>query len=413
MTTARRFAFLALPLLAIALTACESSTTGLDERDLATMAALEGPFELSPAVFDIDATPAGTIVAAENATIKEIRKNGLVELVEVPTIPGVAVNGIEAIGRGNFFATSAGLDQAEGAGLWRVSPGGARQVGDIEAFETEVDPDANVGPGWKDPACEALPGFTAGPQSNPYHLAVLSGSETLIADAAGNTLLHATTDGRIDTVAVFTPPLDEATDDLAVLSGSETLIADAAGNTLLHATTDGRIDTVAVFTPPLDEATDDWRVLFELTDGTPCYVQPVPTSVDVGPEGAYYVGELTGAPATPGMSRIWRIESGSRGVTCPSDACTEVASDLTSILDVEFGPDGFLYVVEMDANGWLAATTGDAIGGTVKRCDVETGVCTTVEDGLELPGAITFDGRGTMWLLESGIVTPTVRAIEP
>jgi len=369
MTTARRFAFLALPLLAIALTACESSTTGLDERDLATMAALEGPFELSPAVFDIDATPAGTIVAAENATIKEIRKNGLVELVEVPTIPGVAVNGIEAIGRGNFFATSAGLDQAEGAGLWRVSPGGARQVGDIEAFETEVDPDANVGPGWKDPACEALPGFTAGPQSNPYHLAVLSGSETLIADAAGNTLLHATTDGRIDTVAVFTPPLDEAT--------------------------------------------DDWRVLFELTDGTPCYVQPVPTSVDVGPEGAYYVGELTGAPATPGMSRIWRIESGSRGVTCPSDACTEVASDLTSILDVEFGPDGFLYVVEMDANGWLAATTGDAIGGTVKRCDVETGVCTTVEDGLELPGAITFDGRGTMWLLESGIVTPTVRAIEP
>lgn len=367
MTTAHRFACLVLPLLAIALTACESSTSGLDDSDLATAAALEGPFELSPAVFDIDATPAGTILAAENATIKEIRKDGVATLVEVPTIPGVAINGIEAIGRGSFFATSAGLDLAEGAGLWRVSPGGARLVADIEAFETEVDPDANVGPGWKDPLCEDVPGFTAGPQSNPYHLAVLSGRETLIADAAGNALLHATTDGRIETVAVFTPPLDATT--------------------------------------------GDWQVLFELPDDTTCYVQPVPTSVDVGPDGAFYVGELTGVPAIPGTSRIWRIEPGSRGVGCPSAACVEVVSGLTSILDVEFGPDGFLYVVEMDANGWLAATTGDAIGGTVQRCDVETGACTTLEDGLALPGAITFDRRGTLWLLESGIVAPTVRAI--
>lgn len=371
MTTAHRLALLVLPFM-LGLTACESSTAGPGGDEPLAVRARDTTFALSPAVFDIDATPAGTILVAENATVKEIRETGIVELIEVPTIPGVAVNGIEAIGRGNFFATSAGLDLAEGAGLWRVSPGGARLVADIEAFERNFDPDANVGPGWKDPRCEESDAFSAGPQSNPYHLAVLSGHATLIADAAGNTLLHATTDGRIETVAVFTPPVDEST--------------------------------------------GEGQVLFELSDGTPCFVQPVPTSVDVGPDGAYYVGELTGYPAVPGTSRVWRIEPGSRGVTCPSDACVHVLSGLTSVIDVEFGPDGFLYVVEMDANGWYQALQGDPpdpAGGTVQRCDVASGDCVTVEEGLDLPGAITFDERGTLWLLQSGILSPTVEAILP
>jgi hypothetical protein len=275
-------------------------------------------------------------------------------------------------GRRSFFATSGGLDLAAGAGVWHVSGGTARLVGDIEAFETENDPDAFEGPQWKDPACEEDPaqGFTAGPQSNPYHLAALSGSTVLVADAAGNALLSAKKNGDVDWVAVFTSPTDE--------NGAYRFLK-----------------------PALNEPSIE------------CYVQPVPTSVAVGPEGDYFVGELTGAPATPGWSRIWRIKGGATNVTCPSGDCEVAVEGLTSVIDLEFGPDGSLYVVEYDANGWLAATAfGNAAGGAIKRCDVEAGTCAVVASGLSFPSAITFDQRGTMWLLENNIIAPVVRRVD-
>lgn len=363
--------------------------------------ALEGPFEFqAPPVFDIDATPNGSILAAatvfpqteippegtSTTTIKEVTQRGIQDVVDISTAKGSPINGLESIGRGSFFATSGGLDQGVGAGVWHVSRGNARLVGDVEAFEKENDPDAFEGLQWKDPKCEINPqqGFTAGPQSNPYHLARLSGSTALVADAAGNTLLTASTSGTVDWVAALTPPTKGGTG------------AASSSNR------------------------EDWRVLFPLNESTNCYVQPVPTAVDVGPDGAYYVGELTGvtpanlggSPST-GLSRVWRIEPGARNVTCPSGDCEVVMDGLTSVIDAAFGPKGYLYVVEYDANGWFAATSlGNAAGGAIKRCDVDAGTCSIVEDGLTLPGAITFDKRGTLWVLENNIGAPTVRKVK-
>lgn len=332
-----------------------------------------GGYTFAATVLDIAAAPGGGILVAENTTIREMRRGDVVDVATVPVVPGSPINGLAAVGRRSILATSGGLDLAVGAGVWHVTAGGARQVADIRAFEVANDPDAYHGPRWKSQRCEADPvqGFTAGPQSNPYHLAMLTGSTALVADAAGNTLLTASIDGELDWVAVFTPPVD--------------------GN-------------------------GEYRVLFELADGTDCYVQPVPTAVDIGPDGAYYVGELTGATAdlsdAPGASRVWRIEPGARHVTCPSDDCRVVVSGLTSVVDVAFGPDGRLYVVEMDENGWLAALIlGNAAGGTLNRCDVGSGACTVVEDGLPFPGAITFDDRGGLWLLENGVIAPTIRPV--
>lgn len=337
-------------------------------------------------VFDIDAAPDGSIlVAGADGTIYAVRDD-TVEVVAGLPLPQTApvpttLNGIAAIGRGNYFATTGGGDLAAGAKLWRVAPGGARMVADIEAFEIANDPDATAGLAWKDPACEAVDGFSAGPQSNPFHLAVLSGRTALVADAAGNVLYAASTDGRIEVVATFTPPV-------------------AGGGASANP--------------------DDWMVRFTLNEGeedeADCYVQPVPTSVAIGPDGAYYVGELTGAtPAladAPGLSRIWRIDPGARNVVCPSAACQPVVSGLTSVIDVAFGPDGLLYVVEYDERGWLAALIAfDDFEGTVKACDVGTGGCTDVATELVLPGAITFDKRGTLWLLEANLIAPTLRTV--
>lgn len=331
--------------------------------------------DLVPLVLGIEATPDGGILITQNDLVRELRRGELTTVAQLPVAdtedggPGgtpatAPVNGLAALGRGNFFATTGGLDSAQGAGLWRVSRGNARLVADIAAFEHANDADATEG--WKDHACEAADGWTAGPQSNPYQLTALSGGEVLIADAAGTSLLRAKTNGDIDWVAVFPPAYDD----------------------------DG-----------------EWLVQHELEGDVTCYVQPVPTAVDVGPDGAYYVTELSGTPtpadlmgpdALAGLARVWRIEAGSSNVICPSEDCTLVVEGLTSVMDAEFGPDGRFYVVELDAAGWfLPAVTWQVAGGAIKACDVTTGECEVVEEGLPTPGAITFDKRGRLWVVDN------------
>lgn len=338
-------------------------------------------YEFSAPVFDIAAAPNGNIIVAETqpiglpgeTTVWEIRKGGARTLLEIPQpVTGTPINGIEAVGRGNLLVTNGGLDLAAGARLLRVTRGGTKVVADIEAFETQHDPDALVGPQWKTPACEVPGGFSAGPQSNPYHL-TRDGATALVADAAGNSVLAASMSGSVELVAVMTPPVVNG--DWLVLSPLSAAFPD---------------DPDAV--------------------GVDCYVQPVPTSVAVGRHGDYYVGELTGvtpgdfgAPNSPstGLSRIWRIDEGARNVVCPSAACEEVFSGFTSIMDVAIGPDGMLYVVEADENGWFAASVlGSAAGGTINRCDVASQSCQPIASNLSFPSAIAFDKWGGLWVVE-------------
>src|SRR5579864_5599960 len=175
--------------------------------------------------------------------------------------------------------------------------------------------------------------------------------------------------------------------DLARLTGGKTLIADAAGNDLLVADETGDIDWVATFPAQNGE-------------------QAVPTSVAVGPDGAYYVGELTGFPATLGISRIWRVAPGTRHAHCGmSPACSIVATGLTSIIDLAFAPSGKLYVAQLDDASWRAAEEGGGVGGSVHACDVVTGSCQTVVSHIPLLTSIAFRGStlwGAIWALVPG-----------
>lgn len=186
--------------------------------------------------------------------------------------------------------------------------------------------------------------------------------------------------------------------DLAHLGGRSTLIADAAGNSLLVADESSNLDWVASFPFKFGVPCPEW-----FCEGTvPFPVQPVPTSVAVGPDGAYYVGELTGFPGTPGQSNVWRIEPGTTHAACGSSSkCKIVGTGFTSIIDLQFGKDGKLYVVELDEASWFAIEPGSPIaplGGTINRCSIG-GVslsCTTRASGLPIPTAIAFD-RGTLY----------------
>jgi glucose/arabinose dehydrogenase len=165
------------------------------------------------------------------------------------------------------------------------------------------------------------------------------------------------------------------------------LVVDAAGNSLLRVSRGGRIEPQAVFeSRPQGRATDS-----------------VPTSVAVGPDGAYYVGELTGAnPFLPGQARIWRIAPG-RG---PELYC----SGFSFIIDLDFDQRGNLYVLEHASgpNGPFAGTPGQLVR-------VERGCSATpVRTGLQAPMSVAIGPDGDAYVSLNG-TTPTngeVRRLE-
>ena len=97
------------------------------------------------------------------------------------------------------------------------------------------------------------------------------------------------------------------------------MATDAGGNDLLRIRANGSISTLATFPS---------RAQGRFTDS-------VPTTV-VSRNGAYYVGELTGAPFVPGEANIYKV--------VPGQAPTVFMSGFSFIIDMTFGPDGSLYV---------------------------------------------------------------------
>jgi hypothetical protein len=70
--------------------------------------------------------------------------------------------------------------------------------------------------------------------------------------------------------------------------------------------------------------------------------QSVPTSIALGPDGAYYVGELAESSGK-GKARVWRVPA-------EGGTATVYRSGFTTISGVAFGPDGSLFVTEFALN---------------------------------------------------------------
>jgi sugar lactone lactonase YvrE len=117
--------------------------------------------------------------------------------------------------------------------------------------------------------------------------------------------------------------------------GNDRFVADAGGNDLLLER-DGNVSVLAVF-PPVASG-----------------VESAPAAVRVGPDGALYVGELTGPRARNGSARVWRL--------VPGQAPQVFARGFTRIAGLAFGPDRSLYVTEHSRN-----LRGDDPRGSIVR----------------------------------------------
>lgn len=194
--------------------------------------------------------------------------------------------------------------------LQQVRPNGkTRYLANVAAYETAEDPDG------------------AGADSNPYGVALVPGGR-LVADAGANALFKVANNGAISTVAVF-PPLDPAP-----------------------------------FVPPscFGDLPPEVQALFPPA-GVPIPPQAVPTSVKVGPDGAYYVGILTGFPFPVGAAKVYRVDPATGDVSVFADG-------LTHVTGIDFGPDGALYVAQMTDTSLLEAEICDNPAlGSVLRID--------------------------------------------
>ncbi len=296
-------------------------------------------------VFGLTTAPDGSLLVTDTgAGIGEIRRGRLAQVAHLPGVTDVA-----PIGRGDMFALTSPGFGGEGK-LYRVSRGSTREIADLLEFETRVNPDGGA------------------IDSNPFDVAVLSGGEALVADAAANALLIVDPRGRVDWIATLP--------NQVVSTANAKAIFGCPGSGVPQCNL-----------PPQIPA------------------QPVTTSVAIGPDGAYYVGELKGFPAPKEKSRVWRIEPGTRHAKCGSSpACQVVADGFTSIIDLAFGPDGTLYVMELDEESWLAMEEGQGTGGSVNACDPSTWTCAQVATNLFMLTSAAVGRDGTIYVVTNALI---------
>jgi len=160
-----------------------------------------------------------------------------------------------------------------------------------------------------------------------------------------------------------------------VATSSGYAVADAGGNTLLWVSRKGAISTLAVFPSRMVDAPPS----LGLPPGTQIPFQSVPTSVVQGPDGAFYVGELTGFPYPQGAARVFRV--------LPGLEPTIYAKGFTNIIDIGFSSDGTLYVLEIAQHGLLSP---DPTGALI-RVDNRNGKHHVVmSNGLIHPGGLVL-----------------------
>ncbi len=190
---------------------------------------------------------------------------------------------------------------------------------DVAAYEKTNDPDK------------------AGPDSNPTALLALDSNNWAVIDAGGNDLIQVGKRGE-STVAVF--PNDRMAP-----------FPDFGENAPPGA-------------PPA---------------GTPIPFQSVPTDVVKGPDGAFYVSELTGFPFPQGASTIWKV--------VPGQEPTVYATGLTNVTSLDFKGNQ-LYAVQVADNGLLAGPTG-----SVRKVVPGSTVHPAVVEGLFAPYGVAIRGN--------------------
>jgi hypothetical protein len=160
------------------------------------------------------------------------------------------------------------------------------------------------------------------------------------------------------------------------------VVADAGGNTLLRVSPGGKVRVLSLF-PNVP------------TQGIP--MNAVPTGVVRGPDGAYYMSQLTGFPFPIGGAKVFRVNA-------RTGAASPYATGFTNAMDLAFGRDGTLYVLEIDHDSIIppvgpsregALFAVPPGGGTPERIALPAGA-------LIEPGGLAVGRHGELYVSNHG-----------
>jgi sugar lactone lactonase YvrE len=256
-----------------------------------------------------------------------------------------------------------------------------------EGLESHALPDGSSASGPNDISFNGTGGayITMGLGGSPEFQEALGGNFS-------GTLIHMAASGKWKVVAdVASHEYDEnqagGPDDsnpIGVLAESGgRLVADAGANALLRVAANGTVETLAVF-PPLANP----------TGFGPPWIESVPTAVARGPDGVLFVGQLTGFPFVQGLASIYRVVPGQDPVV----HCT----GFKAIMDLAFGPDGILYVVENATGPFPPPPPFAPNSGRLTRVAPDCTV-TPLLVGLNRPTAVALGADGAIYVTNNGV----------
>ena len=184
------------------------------------------------------------------------------------------------------------------ASLFRLGHHGVKKIADLGDYEAENNPDGG------DPA-------QGGVDTNPFSVDA-TGRQILVSDAGGNDLLGVSKTRGHEIVT------------LATFAGGMAPFPD-----------------LGPMAPPNSPP-----------PGTPIPYQAVPTGVVRGPDGAAYLGQLTGFPFPVGAANVYRVAGQGEPEV--------IASGFTNIVDIGYHA-GNGYVLQISAAGLLSGQPAGAL----------------------------------------------------
>lgn len=338
-----------------------------------------------------------------------------------PPVP--EIEGGEIVAR-NFNGPQGVIRDPEG-NLWVIDSGVAGEetipyveVQTGELFETTMGPTARivkVTPAGEQEVITQLPSLTAAENE------MLGGARLALLEGT----LYATVGGWIGGVGREPPEFmgtvvkvnDEVTEvaDLWALEKAENpdgfileshpyglsvgpegwlWVADAAANDVVRVDpASGEIEVVAVFTEGLPGGFPNPN-----RDGA-VEADPVPTAVVPTGDGSAYVSFLSGAPFTPGTAKVVLVSS--------EGEVSDFATGLTTLTDLQLGPDGQFYAVQFAIWGEQGPTPNSGAIVRVKPgADSEM-----VWPELPFPTSIAFDDEGNAYVTVNGVGAPGSGAV--
>ena len=155
------------------------------------------------------------------------------------------------------------------------------------------------------------------------------------------------------------------------------VVVDAGGNTLLRLAPDKELSLLAVM-PQVAAATSR---------------DAVPTSVAIGPDGAYYVGALTGVPWVDGSASVYRLVEG--------EAPQIFRGGFKAIIDIAFDAAGNLFVLQhLSGAGPPAGSHGP---GLLVRVSPDGAVRDTLIKDLNRATSVALGPDGRIYIAHLGL----------